>query len=56
MYEFLSPWGVLAPALCAGFVYVIVSEIRRKRMLHFIEPPKGPLVPADWSFDGSRLA
>ena len=56
MYEFLSPWGALAPALCAGLVYMIVSEIRRKRMLTFLEPPEGPLVPTEWRLASSTLA
>ena len=56
MYEFLSPWGVLAPALCAGLVYMIVSEIRRRKMLSFLEPPEGPLVPTSWRIEPSGLA
>ena len=55
MYEFLVPWGALAPALCAVVVYIIVSEIRRKEMLSFLEPPEGPLVPAHWEIEATRL-
>ncbi len=56
MYEFLSPWGALAPAFCAIAVYFVVGEIRRKRMLMFIEPPEGPLLPAEWKIEDTRLA
>ncbi len=56
MYEFLAPWGALAPALSALLIYLIVSEMRRKRMLHFIEPPEGPLVPVHWSSEDKKVA
>jgi hypothetical protein len=42
MYEFLAPWGVLAPAISATIVYVCVSEIRRKRQLLMIEAASSP--------------
>lgn len=37
MYEFLAPWGVLAPAICGITSYFIVSNARRRQMLSVIE-------------------
>ncbi|MDA8587127.1 hypothetical protein N9L47_12845 [Rhodobacteraceae bacterium] len=45
MYEFLAPWGVLAPITCAVLIYLIVSEIRRKKMMSFIEEPEDSYSP-----------
>ena len=56
MYEFLAPWGVIAPAVTALLTYLVISEIRRKRMMHHMDPPEGPLVPVHWRIDPSNLA
>ena len=56
MYEFLAPWGVLVPALSAIFIYLIVSEVRRKRLLAFIEAPEGTPTQLVSRMTGSRLA
>jgi hypothetical protein len=32
MYEFLAPWGVIAPAACAIFAYYKLGPIWRKHM------------------------
>ena len=32
MYEFLAPWGVLAPAACAAFAYFKLGPLRRKQV------------------------
>ena len=39
MYAFLAPWGALVPAISATFIYLIVSEFRRQRMLPAIHAP-----------------
>ncbi|NNE78632.1 MAG: hypothetical protein HKN18_00030 [Silicimonas sp.] len=41
MYEFLAPWGVLAPALSAAFAYAIASNARRRQLLGAIQAPTG---------------
>ena len=42
MYEFLAPWGILVPALSAALIYLIITDIRRKKMLSLIEAPEEP--------------
>lgn len=42
MYEFLAPWGVLAPAISAAIAYLSVTEMRRKALLRMIEVPSSP--------------
>lgn len=32
MYEFLAPWGVLAPAACAAFAFFKLGPMRRKQV------------------------
>ena len=39
MYEFLAPWGILAPAISAAAIYLIISEFRREKMMVMIEAP-----------------
>ena len=39
MYEFLAPWGALAPALSAAVTYLYVAEKRRLAMLRMIQAP-----------------
>lgn len=40
MYEFLAPWGVLAPVLCATASYFLAQNVRRKRQLSKIQAPE----------------
>lgn len=40
MYEFLAPWGVVAPAVCAVFGYFKVGAIRRKQVLRSDDGPR----------------
>lgn len=56
MYEFLAPWGMLVPALSAILIYLVVSEIRRKKLLSFIEAPEGTPAQHVSRIVGSRLA
>lgn len=39
MLEFLAPWGVIAPAASAIYVYMSVVEERRRRMLEEFKAP-----------------
>ena len=39
MYEFLAPWGIFAPALCAAVTYFLYQKERRKRLLAAIQAP-----------------
>jgi len=39
MFEFLAPWGILAPAISAVTIYVIVNGKRREKMMVMIEAP-----------------
>jgi len=39
MYEFLAPWGALAPALSALAMYLIVKEKRRQSMMIELHEP-----------------
>lgn len=56
MYEFLAPWGVLAPALSAIAIYFVISELRRKQMLQTIEAPEITSMRPLSGFNSSRLA
>lgn len=41
MYDFLAPWGILAPAVCFLFSYFHVKNLRRNKLLktvHVSEP------------------
>lgn len=40
MYEFLAPWGVIAPAACAAFAYFYLGAIRRKQVLRSKDGPR----------------
>ena len=40
MYEFLAPWGVLAPAFCAMAAYLTATEYRRRLALAMIQAPR----------------
>ena len=42
MYEFLAPWGVLAPAVSAAIAYFTVTEMRRREQLRMIEDSSSP--------------
>ena len=39
MYEFLAPWGVLAPALTAALTYLFAANLRRRNLLVSLEAP-----------------
>ena len=56
MYEFLAPWGVLAPALSAIAIFFVISEFRRRQMLLTIEAPEPASMRALSGFNSSRLA
>lgn len=39
MFEFLAPWGILAPAISAVAIYIVVNGKRREKMMVMIEAP-----------------
>lgn len=40
MYEFLAPWGVIAPAACAAFAFFKIGPFWRKQMQKNDDTPR----------------
>jgi len=42
MYEFLAPWGAFIPLVSAAIPFLVISELRRKRLMRDIQSPSAP--------------
>jgi|GEM_PF-3067158 len=40
MYEFLAPWGVFLPAICAAVSFFLCQKIRRERQFSSFQAPE----------------
>jgi|GEM_PF-6498419 hypothetical protein len=55
MYEFLAPWGVLAPVLCAFATYLFVVEKRRVSLMKQVEAPDPAVEPLSTTLSSYRF-